>query len=60
MQTITIAFRLIPIGVEFQHKGMEYTKTNFHRGYYWKNGRKVHRVFRKHTLVTSANEYFNV
>ena len=58
--TIQLVFRHIPIGVEFQHKGTEYTKTNFSRGYYWKEGRKVHRVFKKHTLVTTSNEYFNV
>ena len=60
MPTISITFRYIPMGGEFKHKDQKYTKTNFSRGYYWKEGRKVHRVFRKHTLVMTGNEYFNV
>jgi hypothetical protein len=60
MTVIEIAFKFIPIGVDFTHRGKEYTKTNFNRGYYYKEGRKVHRVFRKKTLVNTTSEYFNV
>lgn len=60
MNTINIAFRFIPIGVEFTHMGQEYTKTNFNRGYYIKGGKTIHRVFRKKTSVNTTSEYFNV
>lgn len=60
MTLIDIAFRYIPIGVEFGHKGQMYTKTNFNKGYFWKNGIKVHRVFRKRTLITTDSNYFEI
>jgi len=60
MTLIEIAFKYIPIGVEFEYKGQTYTRTNFNRGYFWKNGRKVHRVFRKKIIVNTTSEYFNV
>ncbi len=60
MTMIEIAFKYIPIGVEFGHNGKIYTKTNFNRGYYYREGKIVHRVFRKKTLVNTTSEYFNV
>ena len=41
MTLIEIAFKHIPIGTEFGFKGQMYTKTNFNRGYYHKEGRKI-------------------
>ena len=60
MNNIEIAFKHIPVAIEFEHKGQEYIKTNFMRGYYWKEGRKVFRYFRKRTKVNTTNEYFNI
>ena len=56
--TVEITYKHIPHGVAFTHGDIEYTKTNFNRGFYFKDGRKVHRVFKKKTLViTSSNSF---
>ena len=60
MNNIDIAFKYISIGVEFKHKGQEYTKTNFQRGYYHKGSKVIHRFFKKKTVVNTTSEYFNV
>lgn len=60
MITTRIAFKHIPMGVEFKHKDIEYTKTNLQRGYYHKNGRKVLKFFKKSTVVETTSEYFDV
>ncbi len=57
--TIEISYKHIPHGVTFTHIGIEYVKTNFNRGYYFKEGRKVHRMFKKKTLVITSNESFD-
>lgn len=59
MNIITIQFRHIPVGIEFKHGDIEYIKTNFQRGYYWKNDKRVFRKFKKHTIVKTSNEYFD-
>lgn len=59
MNTFKIAYKHIPFGCEFEHNGQKYIKTNFMRGYYWENGRKKFRYFKKKTLVTADNEKFN-
>ena len=60
MNSVNIAFKYIPIGVEFKHKGQEYIKTNLGRGYYYKEGKKVLRYFKKKTVVNTISEYFNL
>ena len=57
--TIEIAFKHIPYGVDFEHKGQSYTKTSFNRGYYFKDGRKVFRTFKKKILVNTSSEHFD-
>ena len=57
---VKIAYNHVPHGVTFTHNDIEYIKTNFHRGYYFKDGKKVHRVFRKKTLVYTNSETFDV
>ena len=59
MTTIQIAYKHIPFGCQFTHKGIEYTKANFNRGYYYDEiGRKVFRYFKKKTIVESKDEIF--
>jgi len=60
MNTIEIAFKYIPIAIEFEKDGQQYIKTNHHRGYQWEDGKKVFRTFKKSVLVKTNNEYFNV
>lgn len=60
MTTIEIAFKYIPIGVEFEHKGQEYTKTNHNRGYYDRESKRICRVFKKKIVVNTTSEYFNM
>lgn len=53
-----MAFKFIPISDEFGYDGKMYIKTNFQRGYFWKEGRKVFRHFKKRTLVNTISDYF--
>lgn len=57
--TVQIAYKHIPHGVAFTHDGIEYTKTNFNRGYFFKDGRKVHRAFKRKTLVNTLSKTFD-
>ena len=59
MNIVEIAFKHVPFAVEFEHNGQKYVKTNFHRGFYMKDDRKVFRVFKKSTKVKTSNEYFD-
>ena len=59
MNTIEIKYKHIPFGVKFTHGGQEYTKTNFSRGFYIKEGKKVFRGFKKQTTVQTNNEIFD-
>jgi len=56
---IEIAYKHIPFGVEFGYKGQMYTKTNFKRSYYWEDGRRKFRYFKKQTLVNTKSEVFD-
>ncbi len=58
MNIVTIQFRHIPVGIEFKHGDIEYIKTNFNRGYYWKDNKKVFRNFKKHTIVKTRKAIF--
>ena len=58
--TVKIAFKHVPYAVEFEHREQTYTKTNFNRGYYFKDGIKVFRKFKKHTLIKTSSEYFDI
>jgi len=60
MNTMEIAFRHIPMAISFVYKEKEYIKTNFGRGYYWKDGKKVFRYFKKGIIVKTNSEYFDV
>jgi len=56
---IEIAYKYIPFEAELEHKGQKYIKTNFKRGYYWKDGRRRFRYFKKRTLVKTNSEIFD-
>ena len=58
--TVKIAYKHVPHGVAFTHDGIEYIKTNFNKGFYFKEGKKVFRIFKKKTLVITSSEYFDV
>lgn len=59
MNTIKIEYKHIPFGKNFTYKEIEYTKTNFNRGYYYNEiGRKLFRNFKKKTIVKSKDEIF--
>lgn len=60
MNTIDIAFKHIPIGVEFDYKGQMYMKTNHNRGRYIKGSKTIHKSFKKKTVVNTTSEYFDV
>jgi len=60
MQTIEIAFKHMPIGIEFEKEGEKYIKTNHNRGYQWEDGKRVFKTFKKSAMVKTNNEYFNV
>jgi hypothetical protein len=49
-------YKHIPFDVKFEHEGQVYTKTNFKRGYYYKDGKKVFRYFKKRTKVILKEE----
>jgi len=57
---IEINFKYVPFNCLFIHKGIEYEKTNFHRGFYFKDGKKIFRNFKKLTIVLTNDEYFDI
>lgn len=51
-------FKLVGFSNKFIHKDIEYIKTSFNRGYYYKNNKKVFRNFKKKILVqTDGNNW---
>lgn len=50
----SMAFKYIHMGNTFCFEGQEYIKTNFNRGYYFENGRKVFKSVRKSRLVETT------
>jgi hypothetical protein len=52
-----VDYKHVPFDVEFEHNGKKYIKTNFNRGYYYKDGRKVFRSFKKRTKVKTDEKY---
>jgi hypothetical protein len=56
---IEVNFKFVPFKAEFEYEDQIYIKTNFQRGYYYKEGRKVFRNFKKQTKVKTDGEYFN-
>lgn len=46
-----VEFKNILFGFPFTFQGQEYIKTNFNRGYFFQDGRKVFRPFKKSVMV---------
>ena len=55
---VEVNFKYLPFNVKFEHDGIEYTKTNFGRGFYWKGDKKIFRKFKKLTKVKTSAEHF--
>lgn len=56
---IEVNFAQIPFSKTFEYKNIEYIKTNFSRGFYWDNGIKIFRNFKKKTKVKANKGYFD-
>ncbi len=44
---IEVYFKHVPFNVKFEFEEIEYEKTNFRRGFYYKDGKKVFKNFNK-------------
>lgn len=49
-----IEFKYLNIGDKFFFEDQEYIKTNFQRGYYYENNRKVFKRFKKLQLILTV------
>lgn len=59
LNMIEVSFKFVAFKAEFEHNGQVYTKTNFSRGYYYKDGIKLFKRFKKLTKVKTDGEYFD-
>jgi len=57
---LDLEFKYIHFGNKFEYEGIEYTKTNFMRGYYYKESRKVFKRFKKTHIVKSEIDFWDV
>lgn len=55
-----ISYKHVDFGEKFTFDNVTYVKTNFNRGYYYKDGAKVFRKFRKSTIVKIEGTPFDV
>ena len=53
-----IRFSSLVIGSTFVFEGQEYIKTNHQRGYFWKDGAKSFRYFKKNQPVEAKTQVF--
>lgn len=51
-------FSALIIGSKFEFQGVEYTRTNLQRGYFYQDGTKVYRKFKKNDMVQPTQEVF--
>ena len=56
---VEVKYKYVPFNCKFEFEGQEYEKTNHHRGFYYKNGEIVFRVFKKSKIVKTSAEYFD-
>ena len=56
---VKVNFKYVPLNAKFEYECIEYTKTNFSRGFYWKNNRKVFRKFKKFAKVRTSDKHFD-
>jgi len=55
-----ITYKYINLNEVFEFEGQKYIKTNFQRGYYLKDGRKVFKRFKKTDLVSANHKEFDI
>lgn len=53
-----IKYKEVYFGGKFTFEELEYIKTNYNRGYYWKNGRKIFRTFKIAKLITVKRDSY--
>ena len=56
---VEIKYKHVPFNCKFVFEGQEYEKTNFNRGFYYKEGRIIFRTFKKSKIVKTSAEYFD-
>ena len=57
---VEIKYKHVLFNCKFEFEGIEYEKTNFNRGFYYKEGKKVFRQFKKSKTVKTSREFFDV
>lgn len=53
-------FRYVSIGRLFVVEGQEYIKTSFNRGYFFADGKKIFRTFKKRRLVLADDKISDI
>lgn len=56
---INTIFKYVHFNDRFIHDNTEYVKTNKNRGYYWKDGVKIFKVFNKKSKVKTENSFWD-
>ena len=56
----TVQYRYVPFAKQFVYNGITYIKTNHKRGYYFENGSKVFKNFKKNTLIQLDKKYIEL
>lgn len=57
---VNVNYKYIVYGERFTFQGQEYTKTNHHRGAYFKGGKTIHRNFKQLTVVPTERSLWDV
>lgn len=57
--SVEVYYKHVPFNCKFVFEGQEYEKTNYHRGFYHKDGRMVFKNFRKTHIIKTSREYFD-
>lgn len=57
---VKVNYKYVGFGEKFTFEGQEYTKTSHGRGYYYKEGKVIHRNFKKKTVVDAKLNLWDV
>ena len=55
---MNVKYKNVYFGNIFIFNNLKYVKTSFNRGYYWEDGRKVFKTFKKSTEVEVEGGYY--